>query len=79
MDDAKFYDFILLQVVSHVLHDRLDLTDPKQLPQMNPWPLKNSVLLLDNCAIHLAAALQRFFDETGMFETLWKRINLILV
>ena len=32
MDGAKFYDFILLQVVSHVLYDRWDLTDPKQLP-----------------------------------------------
>ena len=32
MDGAKFYDFILLQVISHVLYDRWDLTDPKQLP-----------------------------------------------
>jgi len=79
MDGAKFYDFILLQVVSHVLYNRWDLTDPEQLPQMNPWPQKNSVLLLDNCAIHHAANLERFFDEAGMFENLRRRINLILV
>ena len=79
MDCVKFYDFILLQVVSHVLYDRWDLIDPKQLPHMNPWPYENSVLLLDNCATHFAAYLERFFDETGMFKNLWKRINLILV
>ena len=56
-----------------------DLTDPTQLSQTNPWPQKNSVLLLDNRAIHQAANLERFFDETCMFENLWKRINLILV
>ena len=79
MDGTKFYDFILLQVVSHVLYNRWDLTDPEQLPQMNPWPQKNSVLLLDNCAIHHAANLERFFDEAGMFENLRRRIDLILV
>ena len=79
MDGAKFYDFILLQVVSWVLHDRSNLTDPKQLPQMNPWPQKDSVLLLDNCAIHHAADLERFFDEAGMFEKFQKRIKLILI
>ena len=37
---------------------------------MNPWPLKNSVLLLDNCTIHLAAYLEEFFDQIGMFKAL---------
>ena len=60
-------------------YDRWDLIDPKQLPHMNPWPYKNSVLFLDNCAAHFAAYLEGFFDEAGMFKNLWKRINLILV
>jgi len=46
---------------------------------MNPWPQKDSVLLLDNCAIHHAADLERFFDEAGMFEKFQKRIKLILI
>ena len=46
MDGAKFYDFTLLQVVSHVLLYAIDgdLTDPSDEPLD-----KDSVLLLDNC------------------------------
>ncbi|KAJ7716063.1 hypothetical protein B0H16DRAFT_1252663, partial [Mycena metata] len=35
-DSFDFFEFIAEQV----------------LPQMNPWPLKHSVLILDNCRIH---------------------------
>ena len=40
---------------------------------------KDSVLLLDNCAVHHAADLENFFDKAGTFENFWKGINLILV
>jgi hypothetical protein len=35
---------------------------------MNPWPEKNSVLLLDNCAIHHYHDLEELLNERGMYS-----------
>ncbi|KAJ3712069.1 hypothetical protein C8R42DRAFT_548668, partial [Lentinula raphanica] len=32
------------------------------LPKMNPFPLNNSVLILDNCAIQKSRVLQEIID-----------------
>jgi hypothetical protein len=34
---------------------------------MNPWPEKNSVLLLDNCAIHHYHDLEELLNERGTY------------
>jgi hypothetical protein len=33
---------------------------------MNPWPEKNSILLLDNCAIHHYHDLEEILNEQGI-------------
>ncbi|KAJ3803958.1 hypothetical protein F5876DRAFT_1556, partial [Lentinula aff. lateritia] len=33
-----------------------------QLPKMNPFPLDNSVLILDNCAIHKTRAIKDIIE-----------------
>jgi hypothetical protein len=42
-----------------------------QLPQMNPWPLPRSVLLMDNCAIHKMEALRIVVEAKSMVYVLF--------
>ncbi|TFK64995.1 hypothetical protein BDN72DRAFT_739684, partial [Pluteus cervinus] len=46
VDGEEFFDFIVTEV----------------LPKMNHYPGKNSVLILDNCAIHKTEALQEVVE-----------------
>lgn len=36
-----------------------------KLPRMNPWPEENSILIMDNCAIHKMEALRVIVEESG--------------
>lgn len=36
-----------------------------ELPNMNPYPQDNSVIILDNCAIHKSAALREMVEAQG--------------
>ena len=36
------------------------------LPQMNKWPLPNSVLIVDNASIHKVAGIRELVEERGM-------------
>ena len=36
------------------------------LPQMNKWPLPNSVLIVDNASIHKVAGIRKLVEERGM-------------
>jgi hypothetical protein len=36
-----------------------------KLPNMNPYPQDNSVLILDNCAIHKSAILREMVEAQG--------------
>lgn len=38
-----------------------------KLPRMNRWPGDNSVLVMDNCAIHKSEALRVVVEGTGVF------------
>ena len=38
---------------------------------MNPYPEKNSVLVMDNCAIHHVEGVQDMCDEWLVFSTLF--------
>jgi hypothetical protein len=38
-----------------------------QLPQMNPWPNNQSVLIVDNCRIHHNDALVDLVHSAGLF------------
>jgi len=38
-----------------------------QLPQMNPWPDNQSVLIVDNCRIHHNDALVDLVHSAGLF------------
>ncbi|KAH7918110.1 hypothetical protein BV22DRAFT_1108445 [Leucogyrophana mollusca] len=49
VDDGEFYDFIINDV----------------LPQMNPYPQPQSVLIMDNCSIHKSDALQVAVEAAG--------------
>ena len=37
---------------------------------MNPWPEENSVLVMDNCAIHKMEALRVMVEEAGEYNSL---------
>src|SRR5882762_3954641 len=45
----------------------LYLTLVMQLPQMNPWPDNQSVLIVDNCRIHHNYALVDLVHSAGFF------------
>lgn len=36
-----------------------------QLPRMNAWPGEQSVLIMDNCAIHKSRALRELVEGAG--------------
>ena len=45
---------------------RTTLADtPPQLPAMNPYPLPNSVCVIDNAVIHHHAKLKKMFEDQG--------------
>jgi DDE superfamily endonuclease len=39
---------------------------PQKVPQMNPWPLDNSVLLFDNAVIHHCMDMEEILNEIGI-------------
>ncbi|KAI0264583.1 hypothetical protein BGY98DRAFT_888945, partial [Russula aff. rugulosa BPL654] len=49
IDGAEFFDFVLNDV----------------LPNMNPYPEPNSVIVLDNCSTHKSAALREVVEQSG--------------
>jgi hypothetical protein len=65
-DSFDFFDFVAEQVVciSSLLGNQthIDL----QLPQMNEWPQKHSVLVLDNCRIHHNDALLELLSANSV-------------
>lgn len=53
--------------------------DTLQLPRMNPWPEENSVLVMDNCSIHKAEALNRIVTAMGKILYFLRDIYLIFI
>lgn len=46
------------------------------MPNMNPYPGPQSVILLDNCSTHKSAALRDIVEETGEYISLSRYIFL---
>ncbi|KNZ50055.1 hypothetical protein VP01_4622g1 [Puccinia sorghi] len=52
-----------------------------QLPCMNPFPEVKSVLIVDNCKIHLSGCVEEICDQHGVWlvyvPPYWPELNLI--
>ncbi|KAJ7466402.1 hypothetical protein FB451DRAFT_1485286 [Mycena latifolia] len=80
-DALSFFDFIAESVVLPQLPLRgLSLSDPSQLPQMNPYSpgADACVLILDNCRIHQNAMLQQSVNDAGTHGTQPRLLLLVL-
>lgn len=71
VDTVEFNNFVLNDVVScvsvsHIARIYQPHRNDKQLPLMNPFPGRNSVLLLDNCSIHKSEVLRECLEESGI-------------
>jgi transposase len=65
VDGEAFFDFIVNDVVRLVSFRVSQYLISFQLPKMNPYPQDNSVLVLDNCAIHKSTALREVVEAQG--------------
>lgn len=66
MDAFEFFDFIVEDVVRTLCYLHIAFADSKKIPEMNPYPDVQSVLVLDNCRIHHTDLLQEVLNENGV-------------
>ncbi len=72
VDGSEFFNFIVDDVVRTIFFARiisLWFICHFQLPRMNRWPADNSVLVMDNCAIHKAQSLRTVIEASGVYAT----------
>ena len=69
-DTLSFFSFIVDELVSFLfLFQAVSANSVVQVPLMNPYPDKHSVLVLDNCQIHHTEVLREILADSGKFET----------
>jgi transposase len=70
LNGNEYLDFILEEVVCHSYPLSCSmLITIRKLPQMNPFPQDESVLIMDNCSIHKSEHLREVVESYGMHAT----------